>query len=138
MADVWYLPSLPFLQITADPVFVQDDQLIQHLVPVAVSLCPFLRYILAYQVQHFSRDVSLGNTLLVLVTLRYWRFSSSMMFVVYMIRRMSCGNWKKGLTFPVVFYFSSCFSFQSLYNPLSSVIFFPFLSFHSKYSSNDV
>ena len=45
-----------------------------------------------------SRDVSLGNTLFVLVTFRYCRFSPSMMFVVYMIRRMSSGNWKKGLT----------------------------------------
>ncbi len=40
----------------------------------------------------FSRDVSLGNTLFVLVTFRYWRFSPSMMLVVYMIRRMSSGN----------------------------------------------
>ena len=46
----------------------------------------------------FSKDVSLGNTLFVLVTFRYWRFSPSMMFVVYMIRRMSSGNWKKELT----------------------------------------
>ncbi len=46
----------------------------------------------------FSRDMSLGNTLFVLVTFRYWRFSPSMMFVVYMIRRISSGNWKKGLT----------------------------------------
>ena len=52
MADVWYLLSLPFLQITADPVFVQDDQLIQYLVPVAVSLRPFLHYILTGQIQH--------------------------------------------------------------------------------------
>ena len=46
----------------------------------------------------FSRDVSLGNTLFVLVTFRYCRFSSSMIFVVYMIRRISSGNWKKERT----------------------------------------
>ena len=30
----------------------------------------------------FSKDVSLGNTLFVLVTFRYWRFTPSMIFVV--------------------------------------------------------
>ena len=46
----------------------------------------------------FFRELSLGKTLLVLVTFRYWRFSPSIIFVVYMIRRTSSGNWKKALT----------------------------------------
>ena len=37
----------------------------------------------------FSSALSLGNTLFVFVTFRYWRFQPFMMFVVYMIRRMS-------------------------------------------------
>ena len=38
--------------------------------------------------------VSLGNTLLVLVTFRYWRFSPSIILVVYIILRISSENWK--------------------------------------------
>ena len=45
----------------------------------------------------FSRDSSVGNTLLVLVTFLYWRFSPSIMFVVYIILRISSVKWKKGL-----------------------------------------
>ena len=37
----------------------------------------------------FSSAVSLGNTLLVLVTFRYWRFSPSIIFVGYIILRVS-------------------------------------------------
>ncbi len=47
------LPSRSFcLQIFREPFPIQDSQLVQHLVPVPVSLCPFLRYILACQIQH--------------------------------------------------------------------------------------
>src|SRR5699024_1550167 len=46
----------------------------------------------------FSSAVSLGNTLLVLVTFRYWRFSPSIILVVYIILRISSENWKKELT----------------------------------------
>ena len=69
----------------------------------------------------FSSALSLGNTLFVFVTFRYWRFSPSMMFVVYMIRRISPENWKKELTSSQLFsqlliaygYFFPHFSFTA-------------------------
>ena len=86
-----------FLQVLRKPFPIQNSQLVQHLVPAPVTLRPFLWYILAYQIQHFSRNASLGNTLFVLVIFQYRRFSPSVMFVVYIIRRMPSGNWKKEL-----------------------------------------
>lgn len=41
-----------FLQVSRKPFPIQDGQLVQYLVPAPVSLRPFLRYILACQVQH--------------------------------------------------------------------------------------
>ena len=55
MAGIKCLLSFPFLQVTGDPVPVQDDQLVQHLVPVAVPLCPFLYDVPTGQVQHFLK-----------------------------------------------------------------------------------
>ncbi len=43
-------------------------------------------------------ELSLGNTLFVFVTFRYWRFRPSITFVVYIMRLTSSGNWKKELT----------------------------------------
>ena len=114
-----------FLQIFRETFPIQDNQLVQDLVPVPVSLGPFLCYILARQVQHFSKDVSLGNTLFVLVTLRYWRFSPSMMFVVYMIRRMSSGNWKKELTSSQLF--SQLLTARGYFSPPMSLLYSPVL-----------
>ena len=40
----------------------------------------------------FSKAVSLGNTLFVFVTFRYWQLTPSMMFVVYIMRLISSEN----------------------------------------------
>ncbi len=43
----------PFLlQVLGKPLPVQDDQLVQHLVPVPVTLCPFSDYIPTGKIQH--------------------------------------------------------------------------------------
>ena len=48
-------PSRSFLQIFCKPFAIQDNQLIQDLIPVPISLRPFLRYIRACQIQHFFK-----------------------------------------------------------------------------------
>lgn len=46
-------PFLLFLQITGKPFSIQDNQLIQYLIPVPVSLRPLFDYIFTGKVQHF-------------------------------------------------------------------------------------
>ncbi len=41
-----------FLQILCQPLPVENSELANHLVPVAVPLCPLLRHILARQIEH--------------------------------------------------------------------------------------
>lgn len=55
------LPSRSFLQIFRETFPIQDNQLVQDLVPVPVSLGPFLCYILARQVQHFFQGRVTGE-----------------------------------------------------------------------------
>ncbi len=92
------LSRLFLLKVLGDPVSIKDNHLVEHLVPVPVPLCPLFGYVPAGKIEHFSKELSLGNTLLVLVTFRYWRLRPSMIFVVYMMRRISSENWKKELT----------------------------------------
>ena len=40
------------LQIVGKPFSIQDNQLIQHLIPVPISLCPFPDYVFAGKIQH--------------------------------------------------------------------------------------
>ena len=40
------------LQISSEPFSVKDYQLIQYLIPVPVSLCPFPDYVFAGKIQH--------------------------------------------------------------------------------------
>ena len=55
------LPPRSFLQVLCEPSPIQDNQLVQDLVPVPVSLGPFLCYILARQVQHFLQGRVTGE-----------------------------------------------------------------------------
>ena len=40
------------LQTVGKPFSIQDNQLIQHLIPVPISLCPFPDYVFAGKIQH--------------------------------------------------------------------------------------
>ena len=40
------------LQISSEPFSVKDYQLIQYLIPVPISLCPFPDYVFAGKIQH--------------------------------------------------------------------------------------
>ena len=55
------LPSQSFLQVFRKPSPIQNRQLAQHLIPVTVSLRPFLHYILAGQVQHLLQECVAGK-----------------------------------------------------------------------------
>lgn len=82
------------LQVLGEPIPIKDNHLVKYSVPVPVTLYPFFDHIPTGRIEHFSSAVSLGNTLFVFVTFRYWRLSPSMIFVVY----ISSENWKKELT----------------------------------------
>ena len=55
MASFGANPFLLFfsLQTVGKPFSIQDNQLIQHLIPVPISLCPFPDYFFAGKIQHF-------------------------------------------------------------------------------------
>ena len=54
MASFGANPFLLFfsLQTVGKPFSIQDNQLIQHLIPVPISLCPFPDYVFAGKIQH--------------------------------------------------------------------------------------
>lgn len=47
------VPTLFILKILDKPFSVKSDQLVEHLIPVPVPLCPFLYDIPACKIQHF-------------------------------------------------------------------------------------
>ncbi len=49
-------PFLLFLHITGKPFCIQDNQLIQYLIPVPVSLCPLFDYIFTGKVKHLFQS----------------------------------------------------------------------------------
>ena len=74
------------------------NQLVQHLIPVPITLRPLLCYILLARNSIFSRAVSLGNTLFVLCDFPVLTVQPFYDVVVYIILRISPENWKKELT----------------------------------------
>ena len=46
-------PGFSLLQILSEPLPVQNNQLVQYLIPIPVTLCPFFDYIPAGKIQHF-------------------------------------------------------------------------------------
>ena len=58
----FWVTAIPiFLQMIRKPLSIQDNQLVQHLIPVPVSLRPFLCYIPACQIQHLFQGCVAGE-----------------------------------------------------------------------------
>ena len=54
-------PGFPFLQILGQPFPIQDDQLVEYLIPATVPLGPFLHDIPAGHVKHFLQGLVAGE-----------------------------------------------------------------------------
>ena len=52
-SDKMWRPGFSFLQMLGKPVSIKDNHLVQHLVPVPATLCPFFDHISAGKVEHF-------------------------------------------------------------------------------------
>ena len=55
-AVVFSLPLFFLLQAACESFAKQNNQLVQHLIPVTVPLCPFLCYVLTGKVKHFFQS----------------------------------------------------------------------------------
>lgn len=131
MAGIKCLLSFPFLQVTGDPVPVQDDQLVQHLVPVAVPLCPFLYDVPTGQVQHFlqcrvTREHTFSFRHLPILAVQPLYNISCIHYPAYVIRKLE----KWAYIFPVVLpitdrirVFPSPFSFMASSSAKAAVSF---------------
>ena len=86
------------LQIVGKPFSIQDNQLIQHLIPVPISLCPFPDYVFAGKIQHLFQCCIAWK-----YTLGFCDFPVLTVQSLYdvgcdIIRLISFENWKKELT----------------------------------------
>ena len=54
--SVLLFPVMLCLQVLIQTLSIQDQQLVEHLIPATVSLCPFFYYVSACQIQHLFQS----------------------------------------------------------------------------------